>query len=318
MPWVEVVDGAGLPGYSAGRVLGLRGRRSRRWRSDGRFNARGAYLMGPLRIETGDPFGLFQASREVPGTARVIVYPRLIDPSPIMSGLTGAAGDTVAVGRQVDTPPEAFGIREYNPEDGVNRIHWPSTARLGRPMTRSFEKYEGADLVVVLDLDRAGHRGAGDGSTLEGAVSLAASVIMVGAARGQAVGLVCNDAAWTSIPAARGAPHVARILEALAVAAADGSGGFDRAVESALVARGDQALYVISPHVADGWLNRLGAGPRGSAGSTIVNIVPGGTLRGSRRPRRVTGHATFWDIGTADEIFASTPPGRRPVEDAPA
>ena len=212
------------------------------------------------------------------------------------------------VGRQVDTPPEAFGIREYSPDDGVNRIHWPSTARLGRPMSRSFEKYEGTDMMIALDLDRDRHHGAGDESSLERAVSLAASIAVVGAERGQAVGLICSDGAGTTIRPGRGAAHQSALLEALALATADGEGGFDRALEAALSVRGQQTLFVITPGASDRWIDRLAGASPGSIRSTIVRLRPGAYPLGSRRPRRVTESAVWWDISLGDEIFATASP----------
>ena len=328
LPWVEVYDQAGIPGYNAGRVLSLGAKKTRRWRSDGTFHARGTYQMGPLTIATGDPFGIFRASRLVPTAGKVVVYPRLVDARPIVSRRSGATGDTVPVGRQVDTPPEAFGIREYSPDDGVNRIHWPSTARLGRPMSKSFEKYEGTDMMIALDLDRARHHGSGDDSSLERAVSLAASIAVVGADRGQAVGLVCSDAAGTSIRPGRGAAHQTALLEALALADADGEGGFDRALESALAVRGQQSLFVITPADSDRitpggsdrWVDRLAGGSPGSVRSTIVRLRPGAFPHGSRRPRRVTDSAVWWDISLGDEVFATASPrtGLTPAAQEPA
>jgi uncharacterized protein (DUF58 family) len=311
LPWVEVFDESRIPGYNVGRVLNLGAKKSRRWRSDGTFAARGSYEMGPLTIATGDPFGIFRASRQVPAAGKVVVYPRLVDATTIVGRRSGATGETVPVGLQVDTPPEAFGIREYNPDDGVNRIHWPSTARLGRPMSKSFEKYEGNDMMIALDLDRGRHHGEGPGSSLERAVSLAASIATVGAERGQAVGLICSDAAGTLIRPGRGAAHQTILLEALALADADGRGGFEGALETALGLRGQQTLFVITPGASDDRrLDRLAGAAPGNVRTTIVRLRPGAHPEGSRRPRRVTDGAVWWDISVGDEIFASVFPGR--------
>ncbi|MFY9615004.1 MAG: DUF58 domain-containing protein [Candidatus Dormiibacterota bacterium] len=320
LPWIEVFDQAGIPGYNAGRVLNLGAKRSRRWRSDGTFMARGTYSMGPLTLATGDPFGIFRASRTVPSSGKVVVYPRLVDATPIVGRHSGATGETVPVGQQVDTPPEAFGIREYYPDDGVNRIHWPSTARLGRPMSKSFEKYEGNDMMIALDLDRGRHYGSGDDSSVERAVSLAASIAMVGAERGQAVGLICSDAARTNIRPGRGAPHQTVLLEALALADADGIDGFDRVLEQALSVRGNHTLFVITPEGRDErWIDRLAGASPGNVRSTIIRLRPGAYPQGSRRPRRVTDRAVWWDISTGDEIFVTSSRGRAPAAaEAPA
>ena len=324
LPWVEVVDRSAVPDYDAGRAISLGGKKQRRWFSEGRFSTRGRFTIGPLRMTTGDPFGLFRRVQEVGGARTVVVYPRLVDIGRVIQGTAESAGDTVAVGRQVDTPPDSFGLREYSPDDGANRIHWPSTARLGRPMSRSFEKYEGADLMLVLDLSAAVHGGKGLASTLESAVSLAASIAMAGINQGKSVGLVCNDAQGSVIDAAPGPTQLRRLLEFLAEAQADGTEGFDTAVQAAYLARGQQVLYLITPSLADDWVDRLiAARPRGGARSIVMHLSaasPGGPRRQpTRPPRAIAGAVVWWEIATNDAIFAPAParePGARELERA--
>ncbi|MEA2646206.1 MAG: hypothetical protein QOE92_1289 [Chloroflexota bacterium] len=309
LPWVEVIDRSAVPDYDAGRALSLGGKKRRRWSSEGRFSTRGRFTIGPLRVTTGDPFGLFRRVQEVGGARTVVVYPRLVDVSHVIQGTAESAGDTVAVGRQVDTPPDSFGLREYSPDDGANRIHWPSTARLGRPMSRSFEKYEGADMMIVLDLSATVHSGRGVAGTLESAVSLAASIAMTGISQGKAVGLVCNDAQGTILDAAPGPGQLRRLLEFLAEARGDGIESFDTAVQAAFMARGQQVLYVISPSLADDWVDRLiAARPRGGARSVVMHVsspTAGGPGRQATRPPRSIGAGVvWWEIATNDTMFA--------------
>jgi uncharacterized protein (DUF58 family) len=173
-------------------------------------------------------------------------------------------------------------------------------------MSRSFEKYEGTDMVIALDLSRARHFGAGESSSLERAVSLAASIAMVGAGRGQAVGLVCSDAGATAIRPGRGAGHLTRILAALAVAQADGEGSLQQTIEAATAKRGPQTLFVITPSAPDWTIARTAAASSGNLRSTIVHLTPHSYAHGSRRPRRVTDTTIWWDIGVGDEMFAAS------------
>jgi uncharacterized protein (DUF58 family) len=100
----------------------------------------------------------------------------------------------------------------------MSRIHWPSTARAGRLISRLYESRQSSDVMVMLDLARDTHFGEAPESTLEYAVSLAASICHAALARGQAVGLVTNDRMATAIGPGRGEAQRLRILEFLALA----------------------------------------------------------------------------------------------------
>lgn len=323
LPWVEVSDGAGIPGYNAGRAVSVRRRGSRKWRTHGRFSSRGRYRMGPTWLVTGDPFGFFQRHVEVAPDSSVTVYPRLVDVSRFLPGASHSAGETIALGRFADAPPDAFGVRDYDPADGFNRIHWPSTARLGRPMVKSFEKYEGTDLTVVLDLMQGVHFGWPPVSTLEYAVSLAASMAVAGLTRNQSVGLICNDASRTQISPGSGGLQLRRILDFLAEADANGASGLGELLNGLAAIRSHQSVVVITPRAAGEWVDRLVRADRGgSRRNTIIHLEAasfGGPAQTSdANPLSLGEQLSWWNLGAGDEIFRRRrqplrTPGEEPV-----
>ena len=298
VPWVIVEDRAGIPGYEASRVFSLPGRGSRRWTSQGRFTERGRYSLGPIRLTTGDPFGFFQRTRVVGVPAVITVYPRLVDVMDLLPGSSHSSGDSRVFGRFSDSPPDALGIREHDPSDGFNRIHWPSTARLGRPMSRSFERYEGADTLVVLDLAVSVHRGREQNSTLEHCVSLAASVTMAVVQRGQSVSVRCNDAGGTSFLAGAGPIHLRHILDFLSVAQATGTRSLSSALPGSTGRYSQQSLVVITPAPPGEWVDALAGGRDGGRRTTVLHV---GAAAGDR-PRLLTmGHVSWWELATGSQ-----------------
>ena len=317
LPWVEVLDRSSIPGYDAGRAVSVGRQRERTWRTTGRFISRGRYRMGPTQLVAGDPFGLFQRTVTVPGDSAVTVYPRLVDVTKFLPGASHTLGDTIALGRFIDAPPDASGIREYDPADGFNRIHWPSTARLGRPMSKSFEKYEGSDLIIVLDLRSGVHTGEPPQSTLEYAVSLAASLAVLALRRNQSVGLACNDARRTLIPPARGGKQLRRILDFLAEVDADGGATLETLLQGLASSRGRQSLVVVTPSLAGAWVDWLARVGLGGSHSNAVIYLDAGSfvsgVPGAAAPRSLGEHTAWWSLTVDDEIFR-----RRPVPGVPA
>ena len=310
MPLVELTDFSNLPTYNPGRVFSLKGRRSRRWTARGRFRQRGLFTFGPVELRYGDPFGLFPRTLRIPGSRSVVVYP-VVRPVGVLDALAPSnAGDEQLRGRVLDIPPNATTIREYVPTDSVKRIHWASSARLARLMSRSFETREGGDAWIVLDLQASVHAGEAPDSTLEYAMSMAASITDAGLRRGSAIGLVSNDSQLSVIEAARGDQQRKKLLEHYTLAQADGS----VPLSTLLTSQRQQwkhggGLIVITPSGDERWLQALlDLGVRGHR-SLVVYLDPHG-FGGSQPSLASVGRwrqaLNWWLIHGPDDLEPAT------------
>ncbi len=277
VPLIELTDFSNLSGYNPGRVFSLKSHKSRRWVSRGKFKQRGLYTFGPVELRYGDPFGLFTRTVRIPGTHSVVVYPVLRQVGQLEALAPSVSGDEQLRGRVLDLPPNATTIREHVPTDSVKRIHWASSARLGRLMSRSFETREGGDAWIVLDLQSTVHVGEAPESTLEYAMSLAASIADAGLRRGGAVGLVSNDARLGLIEAARGDQQRNRLLEFFTLGQADGTVSLATLLQSQLEHwRHLGGLIVLTPSADPAWVEALlDLGVRGPR-TLVVYIDPRG------------------------------------------
>jgi uncharacterized protein (DUF58 family) len=265
VPYCEVHDRSEIDGYAAGRACALGAGDSVAWTARGHFARRGRHRFGPLEARVGDPFGLFTRTVRLAARSEVTVYPELHpvgDIGPLWSG--SGMGD-MRRGRAVDVPPEASSVRDYDAHDGMSRIHWPSTARTGRLMSRTYDTRHSADILVILDLRSAIHAGRAPESSLEYAVSLAASIVHAVTRRGQAVGLITNDSAMSAFGAGRGEAQRMRLLDYLATARDDGAQPLAQLVgRHGDGWRGRGALVVITPDRDPAWVEALvDSGTRG-------------------------------------------------------
>lgn len=245
--WLEVRDDSTLPQHHASRVISpLGSRKMNTWTVKTRCLQRGRFRLGPLTLASGDPLGLFRTSRPVDelGESTFIVYPATVD-VPVFAPLVGflPGGDTM----QRRTPyvtTNVAGVRDYAPGDSFNRIHWPSSARTGRLISKEFELDPTADVWLFLDLERAAQaelvwaRLAAQReprlpwepgpeltlmpSTVEYGVTIVASLAKHFIARDRAVGFIAYSQHREVIPADRGERQLTKILETLAVIRADG------------------------------------------------------------------------------------------------
>ena len=109
---------------------------------------------------------------------------------------------------------EFYGLAEYREGQELRRIHWPATARLGRPVVQEFEARGEAEQILVL---RAGVAGE---PSFEAAIEDIASLIVALLREGRvATGLRYGDA--LVVEAGLGPAHERRLLEFLAMVELD-------------------------------------------------------------------------------------------------
>ncbi|MBN2799312.1 MAG: DUF58 domain-containing protein [Deltaproteobacteria bacterium] len=197
---VEVVELDGAEGEARLRALGPGERRTQgtAWR----WGRRGRGVLGKVALRSQGPLGLCVHQRVVDQAAEVVVYPAPLRGSP--GGGTGEGEGTSPHGRGLG---DLEGLRPYREGDPVSRIHWPATARTGRPWVGMRGEERGEQAWVVVE--------ALEGEAWERALSEAAGALLDAAELGQAVGLILGD---ERLPPQRGEAWLRHLLTALASA----------------------------------------------------------------------------------------------------
>jgi uncharacterized protein (DUF58 family) len=183
---------------------------------------RGLYTVGPVTVTTNDLFGLFRRSRSFGEPQDVLVFPRAVELPNFYVRPALLPGEGRFRRPTYHVTPNASGVREYQPGDSFNRIHWRSTARSLDLMVKLFELDPASDIWVVLDLHRDVQAGEGDDGTEEHAVRIAASVARFFLLANRSVGFLAYGQQFHVQEAERGVSQYTRILEALALARAQG------------------------------------------------------------------------------------------------
>jgi uncharacterized protein (DUF58 family) len=256
--WIEVDDASDLPGARLGKVISLGGRRRTSWRSQTLLTRRGVYSVGPVRVSSSDPFGLFKMQRDYGGRGQIIVYPPFIDLPHFTVPPASLPGEGRFRRRTHYVTPNASGVRDYVWGDSFNRIHWASTARTGKLMVKTFELDPASDIWIVLDLQRRAQAGSGDESTEEYGVKIAASVARYFLNANRNVGFIAFGDRLDIIDTERGGQQMTRILESLAMARAVG----DVPVGNLLNVEGKRfgrhtTVVLITPSADEEWVTSL-------------------------------------------------------------
>jgi uncharacterized protein (DUF58 family) len=270
-PWVELWNDSTLPAPLPGRVIGVKPNASRQWLAKVTLLRRGSYRLGALRVRTGDPFGLFTTEMVVGQPTWVVVFPKVhalphwrLPPTPI-------DGTKSSRERLESTSPLVRSVRPYIHGDAINRIHWLSSVRHGELYVKEFDLEQTADVWILLDLDRTAHSGAGDDSSVETAVSAAASVAVQTLAENRAVGLTVSSRREQILTPDRGQRVEQKILHLLANVQADGTRPVAEVVLNTLPQlRRGMTLCIITGSTDREWVRALATLRRRGVGTVVV------------------------------------------------
>ena len=243
-PWIEVFNQTKIPYASGSRLLTLvPGRQKRTYLARSWLTRRGAFALGPTRISTGDPLGLFRSSKEIAATQMLVVLPMLFDIKSFSLPPGLLPGGQVIRRKSPDITPHAAGVREYVHGDAMKRIHWPTSIRRNQLMVKEFEQDPQAEVWLYLDLQNDVHHEKPHPdehvsaesiffgrrptfqlppSSLEYAISITASLARYFIAQRRAVGFACAGQAFSVHHAERGERQEGKILETLAFVEANG------------------------------------------------------------------------------------------------
>jgi uncharacterized protein (DUF58 family) len=154
---------------------------------------RGVHRVGPATGTAGDPLGLAEFERELAGADRLLVLPRVVPLRGLPPAIgTGEGTPGAALAHQGQGASDVL-IRPYRQGDEMRRVHWRSSARHDELMVRLEERPWRGGMTLLLDRRDAAHRGRGADSSLEFAVSLAASIGVHLLERGEPCTLVTED-----------------------------------------------------------------------------------------------------------------------------
>ena len=257
--WVEISDDSDVPGYKASVVRSLGPRERDQWKVSAICLRRGLFHLGPWEICTGDPFGIFALTRKYPAGQEIIIHPPIHGKLPVPLPQGEASGRARARQRAHQATINAAAVRDYRPNDPINRIHWPTSARHGSLYLREFDLDAAGDIWLLLDLQREVQLGTGEAAGTEETIVLSAASLAARAlAATRGVGLAAYGRTPLIIPPATGQGQQWKLLRALAVAEADGDVPLAGALRDlSRVAQRGAAAVIITPRADMAWLPEL-------------------------------------------------------------
>jgi uncharacterized protein (DUF58 family) len=205
-------------------------------------------------VESWDPLGLFRLRRRFGQAEQVVVYPATV-PLPRLNLFGSHLLGEEALRRQSQQRSSlASSVREYTHGDAMNRIHWPSTARMGKVMVKQFDQGLSTSIWVLLDMEEDVQVGQDGDSSDELGVTVAASIAQRYLSSDIPVGLSTHGDKHHLVPPSTSPNHLQRILESLALVRAEGRVPLAEALgQIGSYLNRYSTLLVVTPSAKDDW-----------------------------------------------------------------
>ncbi len=165
---------------------------------------------------------MFARKGKLPLQQRLIVYPRLYTVADLGLPAKNPFGERAAEARLVEDPLRTAGIRDWQPADGLKRVHWKATARHQALLSRIYEPSQEPQMLIFLNVATLERHWLGHiPELMERAISVAGSLAALCAELRLPVGLIANgympgsDQPLRILPG-RSPDQLMRILELLA------------------------------------------------------------------------------------------------------
>lgn len=269
---LQVRELTNMPSEGVSKIVSLGWSSARSWRNHIPATKRGFYSIGPLEVNSSDPFGLFHHRQIFPGTQEVVVYPATVELPFLNLSAAGLPEDGPRLRPSSRPTPHAFGVRKYLPSDSFSRIHWPTTVRTGTLMVKQFDQGVANDLWLLVDLNHAVQEGVGYDTTDERSVTVAASVAQRYLSFRVPVGLMAHGQEPIQISPDQNSAQMGRLLEALTGAQAVGKLPLtELLIQVTRLFEKTGTLMIITPSPNPSWVNALA--PLLQRGTRVVVVV---------------------------------------------
>jgi uncharacterized protein (DUF58 family) len=269
--WLELVDESAALAEPLGLVTDVERYGTRRRYPVHLFKRRGLYTLGPTRLRTGDPFGIYTLTIHDPHASTVLVTPPQLALSSLRIGAGGWGGDQARRRGVLVREVSDSGVRDYLPGDSLKRIHWRASAHQDSLVVRQMEAAAAPDWWIVVDLERAAQCGGGQETTLELSIVLAASLASRGFRERRRVGMTFAGPQLNWLPPRGDRMQRWRILRALAKAEA---GHRSLADLLAMTLPPQSArMIVITPSTNPAWI-AAGGHQLPNASTTVLLVDP--------------------------------------------
>ncbi|CUS02464.1 conserved protein of unknown function [Candidatus Promineifilum breve] len=195
LPWVEFHES--VPPelrleQATRQVVTLRGHQTADFIYHIKAQQRGYYQLGPLRLSSGDLFGLARQRHGTLPPDHLTIYPRIIPLAHLGLPSRLPFGTIASRQRLFEDPARPMGVREFRSGDSLRRMNWKASAHTQKLLVRTFQPAISLETAILLDLHSTTYERRDRYTATEWAIVVAASLASHLIDARQSVGLMTN------------------------------------------------------------------------------------------------------------------------------
>ena len=262
-----------IPEYTSSFALGLTTKGYRSWRSTDYARQRGVFEMGPIEISTTDLLGIYRATTQHGEIDKIMVYPKIYDLRNFNIGTSQITNEGTSRKKSNILSPLASSVREYAYGDSLSRVHWKTTARTNRLMSKEFDVGSSNEVVILNDLDKSVQCGRLDDSTDELSISVTASLTKSYTDSHTPVGFLSHGNDRYYITPGIGSSHFDRTMQTLAVAKPGNGKKLQQVIaEERNIWFNNSSIIIITPSSETEWVTALSELSQFNTSITVIMV----------------------------------------------
>ena len=262
-----------IPEYTSSFALGLTTKGYRSWRSTDYARQRGVFEMGPIEISTTDLLGIYRATTQHGEIDKIMVYPKIYDLRNFNIGTSQITNEGTSRKKSNILSPHASSVREYAYGDSLSRVHWKTTARTNRLMSKEFDVGSSNEVVILNDLDKSVQCGRLDDSTDELSISVTASLTKSYTDSHTPVGFLSHGNDRYYITPGIGSSHFDRTMQTLAVAKPGNGKKLQQVItEERNIWFNHSSIIIITPSSEKEWVTALSELSQFNTSITVIMV----------------------------------------------
>lgn len=240
---------------------------------------RGHFTLGPVRIRSGDLFGMFTRETRISSDQSLTVYPTIL-PVVFSDIPSKDPYGNVRIRRALlDDMTRPVGSRNYYAGDDLRRIHWKATARVGQLQTKVFDYSTSMKFVIFFSVRTIEPPLQGSRPhLLELGVLTVTALANYALEKGLQVGVYVNQTSHDTarsmrVPPGRHTGQLTRILEIMAQVHAGESIALDQLViEQSRVLPWDTTIVVVAAIPDEAIMSTLTRLRRAGRDAVLIHI----------------------------------------------